>query len=395
MDDPADQPSVPAQGDGAAPSNSPAQPKGLKRRLRWSTRGGEIIRSGGPHEVTVVEGSGNATGRRATPQSDETRALGKDRIAFGPTGGGAFGRDRFAGGDTSLAPAGSAAQGPTLEAERLRDRFAGGSAGAGITDRMLGADRQAPNTGSAAGPVLGATQFTDDYRGGPAGGGIQDRNAGGMAGGGIRDRMLGADGQAANTGAADGPVLGATQLTDDYRGGPGGLGIQDRLAGGMSNGGIQDRNAGGTGSEGIQDRNAGGMGAGGIQDRMQGGGSADAYSDRYQGGAGGPFAEDRYQGGADGGTDRDRIDLPEDAPVHPHRGTRQPTRVDELLRQVPKPVYEPVEMFRNIAGLSKRMTGIQTETADIRRRLSPALSATAPNDLSRKVSPWLKRKLPK
>ena len=137
------------------------------------------------------------------------------------------------------------------------------------------------------------------------------------------------------------------------------------------------------------------MGAGGIQDRMQGGGSADAYSDRYQGGAGGPFAEDRYQGGADGGTDRDRIDLPEDAPVHPHRGTRQPTRVDELLRQVPKPVYEPVEMFRNIAGLSKRMTGIQTETADIRRRLSRALSATASTELSRKVSPWLKRKLPK
>jgi hypothetical protein len=69
--------------------------------------------------------------------------------------------------------------------------------------------------------------------------------------------------------------------------------------------------------------------------------------------------------------------------------------VDELLRQVPKPVYDPVEMFRNIDGLSKRMTGIQTETADIRRKLSPALLATAPDESSRKVSPLLKRKLPK
>lgn len=358
MDDPVDQPLPQARGDGSAPTDSPAQPKGLKRRLRWSTRGGEIIRLGGPHEVFVVEGSGDAIGRRATPQSEEARELGRDRLAFGPAGTGSFGRDRFAGGETSASPSSSGAQGPTLQAEPLRDRFAGGSAGAGITDRMLGADRQAPNTSSADGPVLGAAHFKDDFRGGFGGSSIQDRNAGGMGNG----------------------------------------GIQDRLAGGMGNTGIEDRHAGGMGSGGIQDRNAGGAGAGGIQDRMQGGGSADAYTDRYQGGAGGPFAEDRYGGGADGGTDRDRIDLPEDVlepAVHPHRGTRQPLRVDELLRQVPKPVYEPVEMFRNIAGLSKRMSGIQTETADIRRRLSPALSATAPNELSRKVSPWLKRKLPK
>jgi uncharacterized protein YktB (UPF0637 family) len=69
--------------------------------------------------------------------------------------------------------------------------------------------------------------------------------------------------------------------------------------------------------------------------------------------------------------------------------------VDELLRQVPKPVFQPVEIFKNIEGLSQRMTGIRSETADIRRKLSPALSATVSDDPSRKVSQWLKRKIPK
>lgn len=384
MDDPVNPPSAPTESGRPAPAGETPAAKGLKRRLRWSTRGGEIIRSGGPHEVSVVDGSGNATGRRATPQSDEARALGKDRIAFGPTGGGAFGRDRFAGGDTSLGPSGSAAQGPTLEAERLRDRFSGGAAGAAISDRMLGAEGQTPNAGPSDGPVLGATQFKDDYRGGVGGGGIQDRNAGGAGAGGIQDRNAGGS--------------GSTAIQDRNAGGPGSGGIQDRNAGGVGAGGIQDRNVGGAGNAGIQDRNSGGMGNGDIQDRMQGGGSADAYTDRYQGGAEGPSAEDRHEGGTKGSTERDRIDLPEDAlgfSVHPHRGTRKPARVDELLRQVPKPVYDPVEMFRNIDGLSKRMTGIQTQTADIRRRLSPALLATATDESSRKVSPWLKRKLPK
>jgi hypothetical protein len=166
----------------------------------------------------------------------------------------------------------------------------------------------------------------------------------------------------------------------------------------MDQGGIEDRNAGGVSRAGIQDRNAGGMVSIGIQDRMQGGGSADAYTDRYQAAAGGPTAEDRYEGMERGDFERDQLDLPEDVQgftTHRKGVSRKPRNIDEPLRQVPNPVYETVDLLRNIASLSKRITAIQATTANIKKQLPPALWTTAPNELPIKVSSRLKEKLPK
>jgi len=187
------------------------------------------------------------------------------------------------------------------------------------------------------------------------------------------------------SGAPDGPILGARQFNDDQRGG---VGI----------GGIQDLNPDSMGNGGMPERNTGASGAGSIQDRMQARSSAKAYADRYQGGAGGPSTEDRYEGKDRGGFERDRLDLPEDMQwpaVHPHRVTHQRPKTDESLRQVPSLVYQTVELLQDIAGLSKRITAIATETADIRRQLPPILGATATKELPIKVTSRLRKKLPK
>lgn len=303
-----------------------------------------------------------AVGRRATPQktpqTTETRRLGRDRVVFGPAGAGSFGRDRFAGGEASSGLPDSGAQGPIPQAEPLRDRFAGGSPGAAVTDRMLGVEGQVTDAVPSNGPVLRAAQFKDDYQGGLAGRGIQDRNA------------------------------GAT----------GDPGIQDRNAGGMVGGDIQDRYTAGAGNSGVQDRNLGGMVDDDIQDRMEGGNSADLYMDRYQGGEGGPSAEDRYEGMEQGGFERGRLELPEGVQsfaVHSHRGTPEVLQMDDALPRGPMPFYETVELLQNIVGLRKRIAAIQVETADIRKRLPSALWATAPNALPIKVGSRLKKKLPK
>ena len=254
-----------------------------------------------------------AAGGRATPQSNENNGQGRDRIAFGPEGAGAYGRDRFAGGETSYAP-----------------------------NRMLGGKEQGANLERNNGPVLGVTQFNDDYRGGVSGGGIQDRNAGGAV-----------------------------------------------------NVAIQDRNAAGADQAGIQDRNAGGMGDGGIQDRMQGGGSAEVYKDRYQGALGGPNAEDRYEGMERGGFERGQLDLPEDVQgfaAHRLGVARRPLKSGEPLKRQSEPVYETVQLLRNVASLRKRITSIKATTADIKNQLPSALWATAPNEVPIKVSSRLKIK---
>lgn len=336
-----------------------AAPKGLKRRLRWSTRGGEIIRSGGPHEVSVSEGSANATGRLAIPQSEEPRTAGGDRIAFGPTRVGASSRDRF--------ETGAAAGGP-------RDRFeTAQSPQAGAGDRFVGVpDSGKPPYGGGQGPLVQAEQ-------------LKDRFAHGAAGPGISDRMQGGPDGSSPAGPRDGPSVAATAFNDFFVGGPG------TPAAARAGQGPQ------TGSH-LQDRNEAGQSGSGIQDRMQGGPGADAYNDRFQGGATAEGPTDRYESLTPGSTERDRLDLPEDVKAltdNPNRGTRKPARVDDLLRQVPKPVFQPVEMFKDIQGLSKRMTGIREETADIRGKLSPALTASVPVDSSRKVSQWLKNKIPK
>ena len=347
---------LPPSGDGS----SGGPPKGLKRRLRWSTRGGEIIRSDGPHEVSVTEGSADATARLAIPQSEEPRALGKDRIAYGPTRAGVSSRDRFETG-----------QG---EGSGPRDRFESGQgSGEGARDRFQGGPApDSPVNGGGQGPLVGAER-------------LNDRFAGGDSGGGITDRMQGGGSPSDPRPSGDGPTVAPTAFNDFFVGGPG------------TPSPSRPRQGPQTGSH-FEDRNAGGPSGQNIEDRMQGGPGADAYSDRYQGAdlPGGPT--DRYAEVPAGGGERDRLDLPEDAQIftdNPHRGSRKPVRVDDLLRQVPKPVFQPVEIFKDIQGLSKRMTGIRSETADIRGKLSPALTAAVPEDPSRKVSQWLKKKLPK
>ena len=370
MDDPNNPPP------GAGPQEAGGQvgaPKGLKRRLRWSTRGGEIIRSDGPHEVSVAEGSGNATGRVAIPQSEEPRTTGGDRIAFGPKRVvGVSSRDRFETGQ-ALGPgardrfetAPGAGSGPA-------DRFEGGSAEA-LRDRYAAAPApSAPSYGGGQGPLVGAEQ-------------LKDRFAGGAAAAGIRDRMQGGGTPAGPTSRSEGPTLDPTAFNDFYVGGPGSQAPSAPREGPQM-------------GTSLQDRNLAGQAGAGYQDRMQGGQGPEARADRYEGAGEAAAPADRYAEVPEGRIERDRLDLPEDMQTHthdPHRGTRKPARVDELLRQVPKPVFQPVEIFKDIQGLSKRMTGIRSETADIRGKLSPALSATASDDPSRKVSQWLKRKIPK
>lgn len=374
MDDP-NVPSPVGPTDAAAEAAGPTgAPKGLKRRLRWSTRGGEIIRSDGPHEVSVAEGAGNATGRVAIPQSEEPRTTGGDRIAYGPKRVvGVSSRDRFETGQ-ALGPgardrfesAPGAGSGPA-------DRFEGGAAEEALRDRY--ATAPAPSTPSSSGeqgPVVGAEQLKDRFAGGAAGAGIRDRMQGGGVPGGPASR-------------SEGPTLEPTGFNDFYVGGPG------------SQAPTAPREGPKTGSS-LQDRNLAGQAGAGYQDRMQGGQGPEARADRYEGAGEAAAPTDRYAEVPDGRVERDRLDLPEDIQTRtqdPHRGSRKPLRVDELLRQVPKPLFQPVEIFKDIQGLSKRMTGIRYETADIRGKLSPALPATASDDPSRKVSQWLKRKIPK
>jgi hypothetical protein len=147
---------------------------------------------------------------------------------------------------------------------------------------------------------------------------------------------------------------------------------------------------------------------------IRGGGRADAFNDRNQG-AGGPQAlNDRNQAGqAPAGkasgfvslekaiVERGRIALTEEALRRAnsgHWGSRKPSRIDELLRKVPKPVFEPVNYFGDVEQIKQRLTGIREQTADIRKGLAtgsvaPSSAVPAGSAVSRirKVQPWQKK----
>jgi hypothetical protein len=240
----------------------------------------EIIRSEGTHEVTFVEGTNSASGRRSTPQSKDTRKMGGDRFEVGPEGKGA------------------------------QDRYAAGAAGDKVEDRYEG---------------RGWDSIQDRLEGAGGGEAIEDR----YAGGGPADR------------------------------------IQDRLEGGAS--------------EGIQDRMAAGAGPGGIQDRMAGGGMpARGPGDRFV-----PLDQALVA--------RDRLILqpiPE-APKRTHR-------LYEVLAKVPKPVFQPVEMFKDVEQLNTRLSDIRGRTDQIRKGMALEVGVAADASSTRKDSKWpMKKKLPK
>jgi len=240
----------------------------------------EIIRSEGTHEVTFVEGTNSASGRRSTPQSKDTRKMGGDRFEVGPEGKGG------------------------------QDRYAAGAAGDKVEDRYEG---------------RGWDSIQDRLEGAGGGEAIEDR----YAGGGPADR------------------------------------IQDRLEGGAS--------------EGIQDRMAAGAGPGGIQDRMAGGGMpARGPGDRFV-----PLDQALVA--------RDRLILqpiPE-APKRTHR-------LYEVLAKVPKPVFQPVEMFKDVEQLNTRLSDIRGRTDQIRKGMALEVGVAADASSTRKDSKWpMKKKLPK
>ena len=364
-----------------AGSDGQAAPR-PKRRLKWSNKAGEIIRSNNAHEVSMIEGGTVALGRKAIPQGSDSRSIDDDfQSAAGSSSG--YGRDRFV----------TAARGGKA------DRFESAGASAGATDRNLAGQGQA---------------------------GIEDRYAAGQAGPAIRDNYQGGP-ESRKQEAVEGPSVqregfedrtegggDAGALNDRLTGAAAGAAINDRFQGGGDTKPINDRNQGGGGADAFNDRNQGGGGADALNDRNQGGGGADALSDRNQG-AGGPQAfNDRNQAGqAPAGkasgfvslekaiVERGRIALTEEALRRAnsgHWGSRKPSRIDELLRKVPKPVFEPVNYFGDVEQIKQRLTGIREQTADIRKGLAtvsvaPSSAGPAGSAVSRirKAQPWQKK----
>ena len=364
-----------------AGSDGQAAPR-PKRRLKWSNKAGEIIRSNNAHEVSMIEGGTVALGRKAIPQGSDSRSIDDDfQSAAGSSSG--YGRDRFV----------TAARGSKA------DRFETGGASAGAADRYLAGQGQA---------------------------GIEDRYASGQAGSAIRDNYQGGP-ESRNQAAVDGPSVqregfvdrteggdDAGALNDRLTGTAAGTAITDRFQGGGATQPIEDRNQGAGGSQAFNDRNQGGGGVDALNDRYQGGGAADAFNDRNEG-AGGPQAfNDRNQAGqaptgkASGFVslekaivERGRIALTEEALRRAnsgHWGSRKPSRIDELLRKVPKPVFEPVNYFGDVEQIKQRLTGIREQTADIRKGL--AMGSVAPSSAGpagsavsriRKAQPWQKK----
>ena len=364
-----------------AGSDGQAAPR-PKRRLKWSNKAGEIIRSNNAHEVSMIEGGTVALSRKAIPQGSESRSIDDDFQSAAEASSG-YGRDRF-----ETAARGSKA-----------DRFESGGASAGAADRNLAGQGQA---------------------------GIEDRYAAGQAGSAIRDNYQGGP-ESRNQAAVEGPSVqregfedrteggdDAGEVNDRLTGAAAGTAINDRFQGGGATQPIEDRNQGAGGSQTFNDRNQGGGGVDALNDRYQGGGAADAFNDRNEG-AGGPQAfNDRNQAGqaptgkASGFVslekaivERGRIALTEEALRRAnsgHWGSRKPSRIDELLRKVPKPVFEPVNYFGDVEQIKQRLTGIREQTADIRKGLatgSVASSSAGPAGSAisriRKVQPWQKK----
>ena len=329
-----------------------------KRRLKWSNKAGEIIRSNNAHEVSVVEGGTVAVSRKAIPQSTETRSIQDDFESAAPGPSSGYGRDRFE----------TAARG------RQGDRFESGQTSTGPEDRYLAGQGQP---------------------------GLQDRYAAGQAGQAIQDNYQGGPQGPQAAGVAEGPSLQRE-------------GFQDRSAGGAGSGALNDNFAGAGPSAAINDRFQGGGDAKPLEDRFEGAGGPQAFNDRYQAGADAEGIQDRNQGGQTAAAkasgfvslekaivERGRIDLPQDALRQAgggHWGSRKPSRIDELLRKVPKPVFQPVAYFGDVEQIKQRLTVIREQTADIRKGLatvtvaaSSAEPAASAASRIRKVRPWQKK----
>lgn len=318
----------------------------------------KIIRSEGTLEVSFVEGTNSAEARKSVPQGSEARRV-DDHLAKAPPGGARSGL-RFEVGE---------------DGQAILDRYSSG------VPLETGDDGNAPYEGR------GWSSIKDRLAGGDGGGGIKDRMAGGAGAAGIQDRMAG--------GAGDG-------IQDRLAGGGSGAGIQDRMAGGWAAGGFQDRNAAGD-SSGVQDRFAAGD-TDGISDRFAAGDSK-GIQDRFDG-AGSEGISDRYAGGADpkrGSGDRfvsiDQVLVERGrlGPlIPPPVKERSNHRLYEVLAKVPKPVFQPVEMFKDVKKLNERLDTIRDRTAEVRRGLTAELRSAADTRSKGKDSAWLKKKnLPK
>ncbi len=339
---------------GATQGQAPQRPK---RRLKWSNKAGEIIRSNNAHEVSVVEGGALAVSRKSIPQSADTRSIQDDFQSAAPRSSG-YGRDRF----------------ETASRGNKGDRFESGEASAGAADRYLAGQGQT---------------------------GIEDRYAAGQAGAAIRDNYQGGP-DTDKQSATEGPSLQRE-------------GFQDRTEGGGSAGSLNDKFAGVAAAGAINDRFQGGADAKPIEDRFEGAGGSQAYNDRYQGGGDTEPIKNRNQGGQAASAklsrfvslekaiaERGRIELPEEALPRAksgHWGSRKPSRIDELLRKVPKPIFQPVAYFGDVEQIKLRLTVIREQTADIRKGLatvsvassSPEPAAASAVSRIRKVRPWQKK----
>lgn len=188
---------------------------------------------------------------------------------------------------------------------------------------------------------------------------------------------------------------------DRFEGGPNDKGPRDRYASGAAGENLEDRYEG-RGWDSIQDRLEGAGDAGGIQDRLAGGDSK-GIQDRLAGG-GSDKIEDRFAGGAGPGGASDRFVPLEQALVKRNRLVLEPLtekpkkthRLYEVLAKVPKPVFEPVEMFKDGEGLNIRLTGIRERTDQIRKGMALEVKTSADSKPTGKDSKWpMKRKLPK
>ena len=131
-----------------AGSDGQAAPR-PKRRLKWSNKAGEIIRSNNAHEVSMIEGGAVALGRKAIPQGSDSRSIDDDFQSAAEASSG-YGRDRF-----ETAARGSKA-----------DRFESGGASAGAADRNLAGQGQAGIEDRYAAGQAGSA-IRDNYQGGP------------------------------------------------------------------------------------------------------------------------------------------------------------------------------------------------------------------------------------
>ena len=377
-----------------AGSDGQAAPR-PKRRLKWSNKAGEIIRSNNAHEVSMIEGGAVALSRKAIPQGSESRSI-DDNFESAAEASSGYGRDRFV----------TAARGSKA------DRFESGGASAGAADRYLAGQGQAGIEDRYASGQAGSA-IRDNYQGGPESRkqaavegpsvqreGFEDRTDGGCDAGAVNDRLTGAG--------------AGTAINDRFQGGGATQPIEDRNQGAGGSQAFNDRNQGGGGADALNDRNEGAGGSQAFNDRNQGGGGVDALNDRNQG-LGGPQAlNDRNQAGqAPAGkasgfvslekaiVERGRIALTEEALRRAnsgHWGSSKPSRIDELLRKVPKPVFEPVNYFGYVEQIKQRLTGIREQTADIRKGLAtgsvaPSSAGLAGSAISRirKVQPWQKK----